>query len=169
MGSFRGSAAWRARRLFPGLVCLSLARSNSVLGNASDDARAELEREIVRLHRERDSALDSLALVRGQLESCRRSVYTCERRTRAAGGRLFQQQNPRRELSLRKRGMKRQSLAADCESLHVVIYLPMFFCVRRRIVSSSSHLHTRISHRCVTCAMAQHAHHMCTMLARMNT
>ena len=114
MDSLRGSTAWRVPWLFAVLVLcslLALARSDATLDDASDEEGGELERKIVRLQRERDSALSLLASVRGQLEICRRFVNACESRSRVGGRRFIQQK------AMRKRGMKRRSLGADGSSL----------------------------------------------------
>ena len=83
MGKLSGGAAW----IFAVMACglLALARSNTTVGISSDHASWEFQRRIVRLQRERDSALSSLTSLRGKLERCRRYVYACESRARTGG------------------------------------------------------------------------------------
>ena len=96
MGNLSGGAVW----IFAVMACslLANAQSNATLGISSDRANWELELRIARLQRERDSALNSLALLRGKLERCRRNVYACESRVRTGGrSALKQRRQPGRQ------------------------------------------------------------------------
>ena len=93
MGSLGSGAGWIVAVLACSL--LALARSNTI-GISSDHASKELERQIVRLERERDLALSSLTSLRGKLERCRRYVHACESRARTGV------QQPVRETSFRE-------------------------------------------------------------------
>ena len=120
MGNLSGGAAW----IFAVMACglLALARSNITLGISSDHANWELQRRIVRLQRERDSALSSLTSLRGKLERCRRYIYACESRAHT-GGRSVQKQRrePGRHIGFTERGLNRKRGAcmhiAKCQQI----------------------------------------------------